>query len=93
MQTEPKPIITRGVVVSDLHLFARRSRGSELLDSLAGQLAEADLLVLNGDTFDFRWIAPRDREQAFAAAVEKLHALLHRIRSAKFTSFSATTIA
>ena len=78
MQTEPKPIITRGVVVSDLHLFARRSRGSELLDSLAGQLAKSDLLVLNGDTFDFRWIAPRDREQTFAAAVEKLHALLHR---------------
>ena len=78
MQTEPKPIIMRGLVVSDLHLFARRSPGAERLASLAGQLAEADLLVLNGDTFDFRWIAPRDREEAFAAAVEELSALLQR---------------
>lgn len=78
MQTEPKPIITRGLVVSDLHLWARRSEGTELLASLAGQLAESDVLVMNGDTFDFRWIALCDREKAFAAAVKELHAVLQR---------------
>ena len=78
MQTEPEPIITRGLVVSDLHLFARGSQGAALLASLAGQLAGAEVLVLNGDTFDFRWIAARDREQAFAAAVGELRALLER---------------
>ena len=78
MPTKPEPISTRGLVVSDLHLFARRSPGAELLAALAGQLAGADLLVLNGDTFDFRWIAPRDREKAFTTAVEELSALLHR---------------
>ena len=78
MPTEPEPILTRGLVVSDLHLFARRSPGAARLAALAGQVTEMDVLVLNGDTFDFRWIAPRDREKAFSTAVEELSALLQR---------------
>ena len=68
----------RGLVVSDLHLFARRSEGAAFLTSLENKLAATDVFVLNGDTFDFRWIAPTDREKAFAAATDDLHTLLHR---------------
>lgn len=44
-----------GLVISDLHLFARRSDGEACFASLRGRLQEADTLVLNGDVFDFRW--------------------------------------
>jgi UDP-2,3-diacylglucosamine hydrolase len=45
----------RGLVVSDLHLFARRSDGLERMVALTPRLRETDHLVLNGDIFDFRW--------------------------------------
>ncbi|HAV65444.1 MAG TPA: hypothetical protein DCY13_24100 [Verrucomicrobiales bacterium] len=44
-----------GWVVSDLHLFARRSEGELLMEALLPQLRGARLLVLNGDIVDFRW--------------------------------------
>ena len=78
MSSEPGPTLTRGLVVSDLHLFARRSEGAAFLTSLENKLAATDVFVLNGDTFDFRWIAPTDREKAFAAATDDLRTLLHR---------------
>jgi len=46
--------LKRGLVISDLHLFSRRSVGERLLEGLQ-EWEQADLLVLNGDTFDFRW--------------------------------------
>ena len=45
----------RGMAVSDLHLFAYRSAGEEYFNSLRPQLNATDILVLNGDIFDFRW--------------------------------------
>lgn len=44
-----------GLVVSDLHLFARRSIGHELMRELLPDLKSTRLLVLNGDIVDFRW--------------------------------------
>jgi len=49
----PQP--RQGIVVSDLHLFARRSNGEACFHSVRADLASVDLLVLNGDIFDFRW--------------------------------------
>jgi UDP-2,3-diacylglucosamine pyrophosphatase LpxH len=47
----------QGIFVSDLHLFSRRSVGQRRLDQLTSTFPKADLLVLGGDIFDFRWSA------------------------------------
>ncbi len=41
--------------VSDLHLFANRSNGHRYLEQIAGTASRADVFVLGGDIFDFRW--------------------------------------
>ncbi len=48
-------IMLNGFVVSDLHLFARRSDFGSCEAQFRESVAAADVLVLNGDTFDFRW--------------------------------------
>lgn len=75
MRAANGPHIRRGIVVSDLHLFTRRSRAVECLQSLRAELASVDVLVLNGDTFDFRWSTLRDRQATIAAALDWLRAL------------------
>ena len=45
----------KGLVISDLHLFSRRSKVSQFLKTQESILHKTDILVLNGDTFDFRW--------------------------------------
>lgn len=42
-------------VVSDLHLFAARSRAARHLEDIVEAARESRLLVLNGDIFDFDW--------------------------------------
>jgi len=76
MKTAREHRPTRGVVVSDLHLFARRSRGAHCFDSIRPELASATLVVLNGDIFDFRWSTLRDLDTTVAAAMEWLRDLL-----------------
>jgi UDP-2,3-diacylglucosamine pyrophosphatase LpxH len=41
--------------VSDLHLFANRSNAHGYLEEIAQAASEADVFVLGGDIFDFRW--------------------------------------
>jgi UDP-2,3-diacylglucosamine pyrophosphatase LpxH len=65
----------RGIALSDLHLFAHRSAGIECFDALRPQLASADLLVLNGDIFDFRWSTLTSLDVTADHAVEWLRAL------------------
>lgn len=62
----------RGLVLSDLHGFARRSEGSALFASMRDGLRSVDILVLNGDIFDFRWSCLRDLETTQAAALDWL---------------------
>lgn len=45
----------RAYVVSDLHMFCRRSDWHKFLPEMHGAAADADLFVFNGDTFDFKW--------------------------------------
>ena|ERR1051326_9579416 len=70
------PNLGRGIVLSDLHLFARRSRAADCLQSLRADLASADVVVLNGDRFDFRWRTLRDRRTTVAAAIDGLRTLV-----------------
>lgn len=65
----------RGIVVSDLHLFARRSRGPARFDSIRDKLGEAEVLVLNGDTFDFRWSTVGNQAETRSAAIQWLRSL------------------
>ena len=41
-------------VVSDLHMYCRRSRWASLLPELDAAAEDADLFVFNGDTWDFK---------------------------------------
>lgn len=42
-------------VVSDLHMFCRRSQWEQHLEAMHRGAADADLFVFNGDTVDFKW--------------------------------------
>ena len=45
----------RGYVLSDLHLFTERTLARDWEPALDQAAADADLVVFNGDIFDFRW--------------------------------------
>jgi len=64
------------MVVSDLHLFAQRSTGLERMQSLIPRLSKTDLLVLNGDIFDFRWSTRSDHPHSIRDAVTWLGELM-----------------
>ncbi len=65
-----------GFVLSDLHLFAVRSDGQALFDSVYEAIKAADVLVLNGDTFDFRWSHFQAEEKTIAEAIRWLTAFI-----------------
>lgn len=58
-----------GYVLSDLHLFARRSEGERWEDDIARAAGTGEFLVLNGDIFDFRWSTLPSVEATLDAAV------------------------
>jgi UDP-2,3-diacylglucosamine pyrophosphatase LpxH len=71
-------IPTRGIVVSDLHLFARRSQARQQFEALLPDLQTARVLVLNGDIFDFRWSTLPGIHATTSAALDWLADLLAR---------------
>ncbi len=74
-------ISQRGLVLSDLHLFAGRSDGHALFDSVRSEIGEVDVLVLNGDTFDFRWSHFSDERKSIDEALLWLNELIVSLRS------------
>ncbi|MDI6796668.1 MAG: metallophosphoesterase [Desulfatibacillaceae bacterium] len=64
-----------GVVISDLHMFARRSKAEYILEKLHHACQSADLLVLNGDIFDFRWTTLDTVHDTMMAAISWLEHL------------------
>ena len=72
MQDAGQRTAHRGIVVSDLHLFARRSRGAARFENLREALTQVEVLVLNGDIFDFRWSTVGDGDRTVAAALDWL---------------------
>jgi len=56
--------------VSDLHLFASRSIGDKQLHVIESKAREADVFVLGGDIFDFKWAR---RETVGHACEEAIH--------------------
>ncbi|MFZ9937436.1 MAG: metallophosphoesterase [Luteolibacter sp.] len=67
-----------GAVVSDLHLFAHRSDGQRLFEEFEDVSGDVDDLVLNGDTFDFRWSRLPSETATLDAAMNWLDTLLSR---------------
>jgi UDP-2,3-diacylglucosamine pyrophosphatase LpxH len=65
----------RGFVVSDLHLFAQRSRAPSLQHHLDEAMGRADFVVLNGDIFDFKWSTLPSVEDTIRAALAWLECL------------------
>lgn len=59
-----------GLVLSDLHLFSPRSSGEACLESIRKELLSARVIVLNGDTFDFRWSTLFNEDASIRAALE-----------------------
>jgi UDP-2,3-diacylglucosamine pyrophosphatase LpxH len=56
--------MTRAYFVSDLHLFANRSLAARYHDAIVETASQADVFVLGGDIFDFRWATGRTGEQS-----------------------------
>lgn len=46
---------SRVTAISDLHLFAARSRADRIYEDIVREADRTSLLVLNGDIFDFDW--------------------------------------
>jgi len=68
----------RGIVISDLHMFSARSRAGELMEEIHQSIRDADVLVLNGDTFDFRWSTLPSHDESVVAALRWLENLAAR---------------
>ena len=62
--------------VSDLHLFANRSKADKYLDAMLSAASAADYFVLGGDIFDFSWARTRSHSHTVEKAVAWLRALL-----------------
>lgn len=65
----------KGVFVSDLHVFSGRSVGETLPNELHVAFPNANLLVLGGDIFDFKW-SPMGEEETLVEAEKWLMTML-----------------
>jgi Calcineurin-like phosphoesterase len=66
----------QGLVISDLHLFSRRSCAEERLAGIKGEIIGTDVLVLNGDLFDFRWSTLPNMRATIEASLDWLDRLI-----------------
>ena len=71
-------------VVSDLHMYCRRSHWERHLPEIYAAAAESDLFVLNGDTFDFKWTTLRSVEETIRQAIAFLSDLAGRYPHCRF---------
>ncbi len=70
--------------VSDLHLFANRSKADKYLDAMLYAASAADYFVLGGDIFDFCWARTRSHSHTVAKAVAWVRALLESSPGCEF---------
>lgn len=81
---QPRNGRLRVCVVSDLHIFCRRSCWERYEELLHAAIARADLCVLNGDIFDFKWVHRGTQAGAVAEAGDFLRALAGRHPHCRF---------
>ncbi len=73
-----------GFTVSDLHLFSKRSRAERFLPEIYRKADQSELLVLNGDIFDFQWSKQNLPEDALVEAVDWIVSLVTSKSSCQF---------
>jgi UDP-2,3-diacylglucosamine hydrolase len=64
-----------GYVISDLHLFSRRSCADKYMPDIYRLVENAELLVLNGDIVDFRWSVFSSVDATIQKTLQWLHDL------------------
>ncbi|MCH7959316.1 MAG: metallophosphoesterase [Candidatus Hydrogenedentes bacterium] len=74
----------QGYVVSDLHMFSRRSEFADHMDDIREVAGKADLFVFNGDIFDFRWTTLPTVEETVDAAISWLKELIDQFPDCHF---------
>ncbi len=74
----------KGYVISDLHLFTKRSYAEDFFNSFKNDLNQADFLVMNGDMFDFAWTTFRTIEETIDASCQWIADLLKAYPSCHF---------
>ena len=67
--------MSKACFVSDLHLFANRSRGARHLDAIRKTAERSKLCVLGGDIFDFKWSTLPSDGHSVDEALRWLHEL------------------
>ncbi len=68
--------MSKCAIISDLHLFAKRSAADGIVPQLHESARRCDAVVLLGDIFDFKWSEHRSHEATADAAVKWLQDLL-----------------
>jgi UDP-2,3-diacylglucosamine hydrolase len=75
---------TTGYFVSDLHMFAKRSEAERHEQAIQEAAARADLFVLGGDIFDFRWSTVGGHEETIDQGMTWLIEMVERNRNCQF---------
>ena len=76
--------MNKGLVISDLHMFSRRSVSAQHLEHLYEKIARSNALVLNGDIFDFRWTSLSSVEETVEKANLFVRNLIDRFPACQF---------
>ncbi len=73
-----------GYVISDLHMFSKRSDFADHEPAILEHAAKADIFILNGDTFDFRWTTLPTIEETVTEAIRWLRGLTSKFPRCEF---------
>lgn len=74
----------KGAVVSDLHLYSRRSDIKRYFQDIKSAASEVDYFVLNGDIIDLPWATQDSPAATFVAAQKWLESLIKAHPKCKF---------
>ena len=74
----------KGVVVSDLHLFSRRSDIKKYFQDIKSAASEVDYIVLNGDIIDLPWANQESPARTFFVAKIWLENLIKKYPKCQF---------
>lgn len=73
-----------GATVSDLHLFSHHSRPGRYRSRILETASEAEVFVLNGDIFDFKWSEHGIFSRSVTAAVRYIEELIEAAPNCEF---------
>ncbi len=76
--------LSKGYTTSDLHLLTNRSSAHRFMPTLHEAAAGANLLVLNGDIFDFQWSIYPDLEGSLEYVEDWVEHLVAKHRQCRF---------